>query len=421
MQICLIVSVRCTDVAPPPRPPDREGAPHTRRRRRRSRAARDHPRGDPRRAARLHPHQAAEALGISRSTLNRLLPFLELVELPWGTKLSRSTSSSDCSQNAGGAARRRREPRPPDVPRALPPELVRQIRTQRAAGKSLASIAADLNANGPRRRMEDSGGGPPRAGRSAPLWLTSASDSRQRQGRSGCVGKPASAGRPILRLLSGRHYPPRVHSPDAERSARPRRRRPTKVEPRTPRPRPSMSEKETGARGNLANACKEPPRLVDDMLRRPWTAGQQQPEPTIADISACEKRIQTPGRSRRRPRSPWAEARFWLKRWVRSRQLGAARGDSGLCQAHPRGIRRLVDASIRPRGLQKVVLLIVVSAAFGLIVFVGSARATTHAYWGYNNLTASYPPASQCAVRPVVGAPCSGYGNWHQRGGLDVR
>ncbi len=31
--------------------------------------------------------QAAEALGISRSTLNRLLPFLETVELPWGTKL----------------------------------------------------------------------------------------------------------------------------------------------------------------------------------------------------------------------------------------------------------------------------------------------------------------------------------------------
>jgi response regulator of citrate/malate metabolism len=28
--------------------------------------------------------QAAEALGISRSTLRRLLPYLETIELPWG-------------------------------------------------------------------------------------------------------------------------------------------------------------------------------------------------------------------------------------------------------------------------------------------------------------------------------------------------
>ena len=31
--------------------------------------------------------QAAEALGISRSTLRRLLPFIETIELPWGTSL----------------------------------------------------------------------------------------------------------------------------------------------------------------------------------------------------------------------------------------------------------------------------------------------------------------------------------------------
>src|SRR5215475_10516076 len=31
--------------------------------------------------------QAAEALGISRSTLRRLLPYLETIELPWGGKL----------------------------------------------------------------------------------------------------------------------------------------------------------------------------------------------------------------------------------------------------------------------------------------------------------------------------------------------
>src|SRR5256885_9749267 len=31
--------------------------------------------------------QAAEALGISRSTLRRLLPYIETIEMPWGAKL----------------------------------------------------------------------------------------------------------------------------------------------------------------------------------------------------------------------------------------------------------------------------------------------------------------------------------------------
>ncbi len=31
--------------------------------------------------------QAAQALGISQSTLRRLLPYLETIELPWGTRL----------------------------------------------------------------------------------------------------------------------------------------------------------------------------------------------------------------------------------------------------------------------------------------------------------------------------------------------
>ena len=39
--------------------------------------------------------QAAEALGISQSTLKRLLPYIAQVELPWGPSSSPSTSSSD--------------------------------------------------------------------------------------------------------------------------------------------------------------------------------------------------------------------------------------------------------------------------------------------------------------------------------------
>jgi hypothetical protein len=82
--------------------------------------------------------QAAEALGISRSTLNRLLPFLELVELPWGTKLIPVDELERLLRERRRTARMRPEPAPPGRPRALPPELVRQIRVKRAAGKSLA-------------------------------------------------------------------------------------------------------------------------------------------------------------------------------------------------------------------------------------------------------------------------------------------
>jgi hypothetical protein len=93
VQIRLIVSVRCTDVAPPPAPRRRQ-----RRREKLQRHAIASPKGtgEPppiiREAVRVERlaytrSQAAEALGISRSTLNRLLPFLETVDLPWGTKL----------------------------------------------------------------------------------------------------------------------------------------------------------------------------------------------------------------------------------------------------------------------------------------------------------------------------------------------
>lgn len=92
--------------------------------------------------------QAAEALGISRSTLNRLLPFVELVELPWGTKLVPVDELERLLRERRRSARRRAEPVTRGRPRALAPELVRRIRAERAAGKSLASIAAELNASG---------------------------------------------------------------------------------------------------------------------------------------------------------------------------------------------------------------------------------------------------------------------------------
>ena len=47
--------------------------------------------------------QAADAIGISRSTFNPLvLPFVETVEMPSGTRLSRSASWSGSSMSDGG-------------------------------------------------------------------------------------------------------------------------------------------------------------------------------------------------------------------------------------------------------------------------------------------------------------------------------
>jgi DNA invertase Pin-like site-specific DNA recombinase len=92
--------------------------------------------------------QAAEALGISRSTLNRLLPFIDLVELPWGTKVVPVDELERLLRERRQAKRRRRESAPRGRPRALPPELVQRIRANRAAGTTLGQIARELNASG---------------------------------------------------------------------------------------------------------------------------------------------------------------------------------------------------------------------------------------------------------------------------------
>jgi hypothetical protein len=94
--------------------------------------------------------QAAEALGISRSTFDRrVLPYIDTVEMPWGTRLIPTDELERL------VAERRRSPRdarpPPRSPgrrTALAPELVDRIHAEHAAGKSLAQIARDLNAAG---------------------------------------------------------------------------------------------------------------------------------------------------------------------------------------------------------------------------------------------------------------------------------
>jgi hypothetical protein len=92
--------------------------------------------------------QAAEALGISRSTQRRLLPYVETIEMPWGGKLipvdELERLATERRQAAAARPPTARPGRKPDVPAAV----VERIRRAHAAGKSFAAIAADLNAEG---------------------------------------------------------------------------------------------------------------------------------------------------------------------------------------------------------------------------------------------------------------------------------
>jgi hypothetical protein len=94
--------------------------------------------------------QAAEALGISRSTFNRrVLPFIETVEMPWGVKLVPTDELERLIAERRRPPRERTRPsRPTGRPAALAPDTVKRIRAERAAGKTLAQIAYELNSSG---------------------------------------------------------------------------------------------------------------------------------------------------------------------------------------------------------------------------------------------------------------------------------
>jgi Recombinase len=92
--------------------------------------------------------QAAQALGLSRSTfIRRVLPYVETIDMPWGTRL---VPVDELERLVG---ERRRPPRPrresvyPGRPPAMAADVVERIRAARADGKSLRQIAADLNAD----------------------------------------------------------------------------------------------------------------------------------------------------------------------------------------------------------------------------------------------------------------------------------
>lgn len=91
--------------------------------------------------------QAAEALGISRSTFNRrVLPLLETVEMPWGAQL---IPVDELKRLLAEQRRPDQAPARPATlgrPPSLAPQIVNRLQSERAAGKTLRQIARDLNA-----------------------------------------------------------------------------------------------------------------------------------------------------------------------------------------------------------------------------------------------------------------------------------
>ncbi len=94
--------------------------------------------------------QAAQALGISRSTFNRrILPFIDTVEMDGGTRLIPVDELERFLDERRQKARaERRPPARPGRKPGLPPEIVARIRDEQAKGKSLGEIARGLNTDG---------------------------------------------------------------------------------------------------------------------------------------------------------------------------------------------------------------------------------------------------------------------------------
>jgi predicted DNA-binding protein (UPF0251 family) len=92
--------------------------------------------------------QAAQALGISRSTLRRLLPYVDTIEMPWGSKLIPVDELERLAVERRRTGRPRLEPATRGRKPAVPPEIVKRIHNERSGGKTLREIAESLDADG---------------------------------------------------------------------------------------------------------------------------------------------------------------------------------------------------------------------------------------------------------------------------------
>jgi hypothetical protein len=95
-----------------------------------------------------NPTQAAQAVGVSRSSLYRFLPYLETIETPSGHPLIPVDELERVAAERRQAALARRAPTPPGRKPCVPPSVLARIRAARGDGRSYRQIAAELNADG---------------------------------------------------------------------------------------------------------------------------------------------------------------------------------------------------------------------------------------------------------------------------------
>lgn len=93
--------------------------------------------------------QAAEALGVSVSTIDRrVVPSITTVKLPWGQRLIPVDELERFLCNHLAPARSRQARRPVGRPTALPRSIVERIHLEYARGRGFAEIARMLTAEG---------------------------------------------------------------------------------------------------------------------------------------------------------------------------------------------------------------------------------------------------------------------------------
>jgi hypothetical protein len=92
--------------------------------------------------------QAAEALGVSVSTIDRqLVPRVRTVKTPWGQRLIPVTELERFVREHLEQGRGRAAPRAAGRPPTLPQRVVERIRLEYVRGRSLGEIASGLNAD----------------------------------------------------------------------------------------------------------------------------------------------------------------------------------------------------------------------------------------------------------------------------------
>jgi Recombinase len=93
--------------------------------------------------------QAAEALGVSISTIDRrVVPAIETVKLPWGQRLIPVDELRRFVHNHREPARSRPAQRAAGRPGTLPHTVIERIRLEHARGRGLSEIARALTAEG---------------------------------------------------------------------------------------------------------------------------------------------------------------------------------------------------------------------------------------------------------------------------------